>query len=154
MRCGRGVAAAAVFTVLVALAGCDGDSRDSPVSAEQACGGGSATEVLIERLLPLEPSAAFTVEANSAIHVAVTFDPQFNASDPGLVRSPANLFVIDAAATPDVDESNALGIPGDTRVSMSALDDYRPVDVGAGRYRLYSRGSPEIRVIRCDTAGG
>jgi hypothetical protein len=151
-RCRARWASAGVLVLVVALVGCGGDASGGRVSAEQACPDGSPSEVLVERLTSMTPSSSFAVGENVVTYVAVTFDPQFNVG--GLAPSPWDLFVLDAAAAPSVDGSDPLGVPEDTRISISDLDDYRPVEVTPGTYRLYSRGSPVIRVIHCDATRG
>jgi hypothetical protein len=44
--------------------------------------------------------------------------------------------------------------PNDQRISITDLDDYQPIDAEPGSYRLYSRGSPEVRMISCGADSG
>jgi hypothetical protein len=137
-----------LLLTVIALAGCRGGGGTASVTLDVVCGDRKPVELLSERLLPLAPSQSFDIGTDDDIYVAVAFDPNFNQG--GMSFSPSDLFVIDASAAPNIDESSSLRPSRDPRISISDIDDYERVSQPAGSYRLYSRGSPEVNIVRCE----
>jgi hypothetical protein len=136
-----------LLLTVIALTACRGGEDTAHVTLDVVCGDRNPVELLSERLRFVTPSQPFDIGDEDEVFVAVTFDPQFNQG--GFTPSPWDLYVIDASAQPDIDESSPLRA-NDPRISISDIDAYERVSQPAGSYRLYSRGSPEVNIIRCE----
>ncbi len=137
-----------LLLTVIALMACRGGEDTAPVALDVVCGDRQPVQLLSERLRFVTPSQPFDIGDEDEVFVAVTFDPQFNQG--GFTSSPWDLYVIDASAQPDIDDSSPLQPSRDLRISINDLDSYERVSQPAGSYRLYSRGSPEVNIIRCE----
>ncbi len=106
--------------------------------------------MLAQRLLFREPSDVFDIEPDTRTYVAVTADSRMNPND--ALGSPSDLFVIDADAAPDIDDSGVLSVVADPRIKMDELGRFELIEEPPGSYRLYSLFSPEIEVVRCPSS--